>query len=77
MQIKNTVIACVATAYGADASKITLDTDIREELSNQSMKLVVLISLIEDELDVKIDMRDAAQLKTVNDFVNKVNQLAN
>ena len=75
MTLEEKIIACAAAAYGVDASKITLDTNIREQLSNQSMKMVVFISGIEDELDVKIEMRDAATLKTIRDFVDKVNQL--
>jgi acyl carrier protein len=76
MTIEQKVIQCAATAYGVDASTITLDTNIREQLSNQSLKLVVFISGIEDELDVSINIRDAAKLITIRDFVDKVNQLA-
>jgi acyl carrier protein len=74
--IEQKVIQCAADAYMVDASAITLDTNIREQLSNQSLKLVVFISTIEDELDVTIEIRDAAKLKTIRDFVDKVNQLA-
>lgn len=73
---EQTVINCAASAYRVDASTITLDTDIREGLSNQSLKLVAFISGIEDELDVEIDIAEAGNLKTIRDFVDKVNQLA-
>ena len=76
MNVEQKVIECAAAAYGVDASTITLDTNIRQELSNQSLKLVVFISGIEDELDVRIDMRDAAKLLTIRDFVDKVSQSA-
>jgi len=33
-----------AEAYGVDASEISLGTDIREDLSNESMKMIVMIS---------------------------------
>jgi acyl carrier protein len=72
--IEKTVIECAAEAYGVDAATITLDTDIREELSNQSLKLVAFISAIEDELDVQIDLADAGKLKTIRDFVEKLSQ---
>jgi acyl carrier protein len=74
--IEEQVIACAAGAYGVDVSAITLDTNIREQLSNKSLKLLVFISNIEDELDVSIELRDAAKLVTIRDFVDKVNQLA-
>jgi len=38
--IEQKVIQCAADAYLVDASAITLDTNVREELSNQSLKLV-------------------------------------
>lgn len=69
------VIECLADAYDTDASAITLDTDIREQISNQSMKMIAFISNIEDALDVEIQLREAGNLITVRDFVNRVNEL--
>lgn len=74
-EIEAKVIACCADAYGVDESEITVDTNIREDISNQSMKMIAFISNIEDELDVKIQMREAGNLFTVRDFVNRVNEL--
>ena len=76
MTTEEQVIACAALAYGVDASSITLDTNVREQLSNKSLKLLVFISNLEDELDVSIEIRDAAKLVTIGDFVEKVNELA-
>ncbi len=75
MTIEEQVIGCAAGAYGVDVSSITLDTNVREQLSNKSLKLLVFISNIEDELDVSIELRDAAKLVTIRDFVDKVNHL--
>lgn len=72
--VARTVIACAAEAYGVDASELTLDTDIREELSNESMKMIVMISQIEDELDVEIEIQEASLLNTLEDFVNRVKE---
>lgn len=76
MTIEKVIIQCAADVYGADVSAITPETDIREELSNQSLKLLAFISAIEEELDVKIDMKDAGKLKTIRDFADKVEQLS-
>ena len=73
--IEETIITCAAEAYLVDASAITPDTDIRENLSNQSLKLIAFISGIEDALNVTVDVRDAAKLYTIRDFVNKVTEL--
>lgn len=66
------VIACAADAYGVEEERLTLATDIREELANESMKMIVMISEIEDELGATIELRDAAKLMTIGDFVNAV-----
>lgn len=72
--VAQTVIACAAAAYGVDASAITLSTDIREDLSNESLKMIVMISSIEDELDATIEIQEASQLNTIQDFVEKVKE---
>ncbi len=75
-KIEKTVIECAAEAYNVDEATLTLDTDIREELSRQSLMLVAFISCIEEELDVAVDLREAADLKTLGDFAKKVDELA-
>lgn len=73
-EIEAKVIACCADAYGVEESSINLDTNIREDISNQSMKMIAFVSNIEDELDVKIQIREAGELFTVRDFVNRVSE---
>lgn len=75
MNIEEIVIRCAAEAYDVDAASITPDTNIREELSNQSMKMIIFMSGIEDELNVTIEIREAAELNTIRDFVNKAKAL--
>ena len=69
-----TVIEAAADAYGVDAASITLATDIREDLSNESMKMIVMISTIEDQLNVTIEIQEASNLNTIADFVNVVKE---
>ena len=69
-----TVIDAAADAYGVDASQITLATDIREDLSNESMKMIVMISTIEDELNVTIEIQEASLLNTIADFLRVVRE---
>lgn len=75
MNIEEKIIACAAEAYEIDAAAITLDTQIREDLSNQSLLMVAFISGIEDEVGVSIELRDAAKLITISDFVAKAKEL--
>lgn len=72
MNIEEKVIACAAEAYEVDADEITLETNVREELSNQSLLMIAFISGIEDELHASIELRDAAKLFTIGDFVDAV-----
>ena len=72
--VAKTVIEAAADAYGVDASTITLNTDIREDLSNESMKMIVMISTIEDELDVTIEIQEASNLNTIGEFVAVVRE---
>ena len=75
MDIEKKIIECAADAYGIEEDKITADTDIRNDLSKQSLMMIAFISSIEDELDVRVDMREAADLKTIRDFANKVKEM--
>lgn len=69
-----TVLEAAADAYGVDVSEISLSTDIREDLSNESMKMIVMISTIEDETNVTIEIQEASNLMTIADFVNVVKE---
>lgn len=73
-ELAKTVIACAAEAYGVDEEEITLDTDIREDLSNQSMKMIAMLAGIEEELDVTIEIPEAGNLNTIREFVNKIRE---
>lgn len=73
-EIAQIVIQCAAEAYEVDASGISMSTDIREDLSNESMKMIVMISSIEDELNVTIEIQEASLLNTISDFVNTVKE---
>ena len=75
MSIEEKVIKCAAEAYEKDAAKITSETNIREDLSNESIIMLVFISGIEAELGVSIELRDAAKLYTIADFVSKAEEL--
>lgn len=75
MNIEEKVIACAADVYEVDAATITLETNIREDLSNASLLMVAFISGIEDELNATIELRDASKLITIADFVAKVKEV--
>ena len=65
------VMVSAADAYSVDLEKLTMETDIREDLSNESMKMIVMISTIEEELGVTIEIQEASLLNTLGDFNRK------
>ena len=75
MDIEKKVIECAALVYDVDASEINLETDIREELSAESIKLIGFVGGLEEAFNIVIDFANAVELITINDFVSKVKEL--
>ena len=73
-EISKKVIACAADAYETDAALIKPDTDIRNDLSGQSIKLIVLLSNIEDELGVSIEIVEAGNIDTIGELIKAVKE---
>ena len=73
-RVAQAVIACAAEAYETDAGQITFETDIRQDLSNASIKMIVMLSGIEDALGVTIEIMEAGSLNTIGDFVKAVKE---
>jgi len=57
-----------------DAEKVTLESNIKEDLGADSLDMVDLIMSIEDEFEIKVAESDAASIKTVGDIVNYIEQ---
>ncbi|MDD6159549.1 MAG: acyl carrier protein [Oscillospiraceae bacterium] len=71
-ELEEKIIELVAMSYNKDASELSVDTNMKEELSGASVLMVGLISEIENELDVMIQLADAAACKTIGELVDKV-----
>ena len=71
-ELEQRVIEMVAMAYGKDASEVTLETRFAEDLAGASIQMVGLVSEIENELDVLVQLQVASACKTVADLVDKV-----
>ena len=71
-ELEQQVIEMVAMAYGKDASEVTLETRFAEDLAGASIQMVGLVSEIENELDVLVQLQVASACKTVADLVDKV-----
>lgn len=59
-----------------EESKVTMDTNIQDDLGADSLDIVDLIMAVEDEFEVKIEDEDVENLKTVGDIVNYIDNNA-
>lgn len=73
-ELEQQVIELVAMAYGKNAAEVSLDTRFAEDLGGASIQMVGLVSEIENELDVLVQLQVAAACKTVEELVDKVEE---
>ena len=71
-ELESQVIALVATSYGVDESTLTVETSFADKIGGTSVQMVGLVSEIENELDVMVQLKDAAGCGTIGDLVDKV-----
>jgi len=73
-ELEAQIIEMIATIYNKDAETLSVETNMREELTGSSVLMVGLVSEIENELDVMIQLADAAACVTIGDLVDKVEE---
>lgn len=74
-ELEAKILELVSMSYKKDVSTLSMDTRIKEDLGGTSVLMVGLVSEIENELDVMVQLADAASFKTIADLVNKVEEL--
>lgn len=73
-ELEAKVIELVATTFNKDESTLTVDTRIKEDLGGASLLMVGLVSEIENELDVLVQLQVAAACQTIGELVDKVEE---
>ena len=73
-ELEKQVIELVAMAYGKDAEDLSVDTVFADDLGGASIQMVGLVSEIENELDVLVQLQVAAACRTIGDLVDKVEE---
>ena len=66
----------IADQLSVDEEKITMEASITEDLGADSLDVVDLISVIEDEFDREIPEEAVDSIKTVGDIVNYIEKNA-
>ena len=73
-ELEAQIIEMIATIYNKDAEDLSVETNMREELTGSSVLMVGLVSEIENELDVMIQLADAAACTTIGDLIDRVEE---
>ncbi|MDR1189371.1 MAG: acyl carrier protein [Bifidobacteriaceae bacterium] len=69
--LESKVIDCVSKTYRVDAAGLTPQTRLKD-ISDKSILLVALVSLIENEFGLIIALPEAAKLPLIGDFVDRL-----
>ena len=73
-ELEAKIIELVAITFGKDAAEITTESSFKDELKAPSVKMVALISEIENQLDAAVMLADASECDTVADLVDLVEE---
>jgi acyl carrier protein len=71
-QLEEKVIGFFAITFQKEAKALSRETLIKEELGGTSMKMVALVSLVENELDVMIPLPEAGKFKTIGEVIDRL-----
>ncbi len=69
---KQGIIKEISNKMEIDIDTLTVETRFKEDLGADSLDLVEMVMEIEDEFEITIDNNDAANIKTIGDFINVV-----
>lgn len=67
------VCSLIAEQFGVSTDSLTEQTNLKEELSADSIDVVELIMALEEKFDVTIEDEDVANIETINDIVEYIN----
>lgn len=64
----------LAEKFDADASEMTMDTSIKDDLKADSLDVVELMMDLEEQFGVTIADEEAAKMSTIGDIVNYIEE---
>ena len=73
-ELEDQIFEIISQLYDKDQEELTLETTFADDLGGASVLMVGLVSEIENELDVMIQLQDAAACETIGDLVDKVEE---
>ncbi len=72
MSTQETVFDFVAKSYKLDSAEGLTPETTFESCGKESMKMIGLLAMIENELDVEVPLRDGMNMKTLGELVERV-----
>ena len=66
------VKAILAEQFDVEEDKITVDTDLQEDLGADSLDVVDLLMSIEDEFEVEVPDEEIENIKTIGDLTDYI-----
>jgi acyl carrier protein len=73
-ELEAKIIEMVATSYNKNVSELSVNTNIKQDLGGASIQMVGLVSEIENELDVMVQLQIASACNTIGELVDKVEE---
>lgn len=64
----------ISEQFDIDEDEITLETSFKDDLNADSLDLVELIMVLEDEFELEVDDESVENINTVADAVNYINE---
>ncbi len=68
------ICTLLAEKFDADASTLTVETSIKDDLNADSLDIVELMMDLEEECGVTIPDEDAVKLSTIGDIVKYIEE---
>ena len=65
----------LAEQFGVEENTITMETSFTDDLNADSLDIVELIMVIEEEFEITINDDDVENVKTVGDVVNYITEV--
>ena len=70
--MKERVFSLISEQFNIDEEDLDLDTSFRDDLNADSLDLVELIMVFEDEFGLEIEDEEAEDIKTIGDAINYI-----
>lgn len=75
MEVSEKIIKIIADQLNKDASEISRDQELVQDLGADSLDAVEIIMNIEEEFNIEIPEEEASKIKTVGEIIDVIEKL--